>query len=328
MAFTSTDEVKTQQMPEAASSQKRKRLRISSTLEKKENVAAYLFLLPWFFGILIFLAGPVFGSLYLSFTRYNLIGAPQWIGIQNYIDMLHDPRWWSAVKVTLFYVLLSVPLKIVFALLVALLLKQGLRGLGIYRAIYYVPSLLGGSVAIAILWRQLFDADGVVNQVLGFFGIRIDTSWIASPQYALYTLVILAVWQFGSPMIIFLAGLKQIPQEYYEAASTDGAGAISRFFSITVPMITPIIFFNMVLQMVGAFQAFTPAFVISGGSGGPLDTTLFYTLYAYQEGFGSLHMGYASAMAWILLIAIAIFTSLAFLTSRYWVFYQDERRDS
>lgn len=324
MAFTSIDEVKTRQMPEMAPLQKRSR--ISSTLEKKENVAAYLFLLPWFIGMLVFIAGPMVSSLYLSFTKYNLIGAPQWIGIQNYLAMFSDPQWWSAVKVTLLYVLLSVPLKITFAMLIALLLRQRLRGLGLYRAIYYVPSLLGGSVAIAILWRQLFDTDGVVNQMLRFFGILINTSWIASPRYALYTLVILAIWQFGAPMIIFLAGLNQIPQEYYDAASIDGAGVLRCFFSITVPLITPLIFFNMVLQMIGAFQAFTPAFVISGGTGGPLDTTLFYTLYIYQEGFGNLHMGYASAMAWILLIGIAVFTSMAFFTSRYWVFYQDERR--
>jgi multiple sugar transport system permease protein len=271
------------------------------------------------------MAGPVFSSLYLSFTNYDLIGLPQWLGLQNYIEMFHDPQWWDAVKVTLLYVLFSVPLKIIFALVIAMLLKQGLRGLGLYRAIFYIPSLLGGSVAIALLWRQIFDTDGIVNQLLNLIGIHISTSWISNPSYALSTLIILAVWQFGTPMIIFLAGLKQIPQEYYEAASVDGAGSLRKFFAITVPMITPIIFFNMVLQMVGAFQAFTPAYIVSGGDGGPVDATLFYTLYIYQQGFGFLHMGYASAMAWILLIAVAIFTSIAFLTSRYWVFYQDER---
>jgi multiple sugar transport system permease protein len=246
--------------------------------------------------------------------------------------MFQDPRWLTSVKVTLIYVFVSVPLKMVFALGLALLLNRGLRGLPIYRAIYYVPSLLGGSVAIAILWRQIFDTTGLVNQALGLIGrifhigITTNTSWIASPNYALGTLIVLAVWQFGSPMIIFLAGLKQIPTEYYEAATTDGAGALNRFWHVTLPLLTPIVFFNMVLQMIGAFQAFTPAFIVSGGSGGPVDSTLFYTLYIYQEGFGNLHMGYASAMAWVLLIAITIFTAIAFLTSRYWVFYQDERR--
>jgi multiple sugar transport system permease protein len=291
----------------------------------KENLAGYLFLLPWFAGLIGLTAGPMFSSLYLSFTKFDLLSAPEWIGIQNYTAMFQDPRWLASVKVTLIYVVVSVPLKLVFALALALLLNRGLRGLSIYRAVYYVPSLLGGSVAIAILWRQIFDTTGLVNQALALIGIKSSTSWISSPSYALGTLIILAIWQFGSPMIIFLAGLKQISPEYYEAATLDGAGAFNRFLHVTLPLLTPIVFFNMVLQMIGAFQAFTPAFIVSGGSGGPIDSTLFYTLYIYQEGFGNLHMGYASAMAWILLIAITIFTALAFLSSRFWVFYQDER---
>jgi len=294
--------------------------------EGKENIAGYLFLLPWFAGLLLLTVGPMFSSLYLSFTRFDLLSTPQWIGLQNYISMFQDPRWLSAVRVTFIYVFFSVPLKMVFALALAMLLNRGLRGLGIYRAIYYVPSLLGGSVAIAILWRQIFDTNGVANQVLGWVGIHSTTSWISSPNYALGTLIILAIWQFGSPMIIFLAGLKQIPTEYYEAATTDGAGKLRRFWHVTLPLLSPIVFFNMILQMVGAFQAFTPAFIVSGGTGGPVDSTLFYTLYIYQEGFGNLHMGYASAMAWVLLVAIALFTAIAFMSSRYWVFYQDERR--
>ncbi len=294
--------------------------------EGRENLVGYFFLLPWFAGLLLLTAGPMLSSLYLSFTNFNLLSAPQWIGIQNYQAMLQDPRWLNAVKATLIYVFASVPLKMLFALGLALLLNRRLQGLSIYRAIYYVPSLLGGSVAIAILWRQVFDSNGLVNEALGWIGIKSGISWIASPNFALGTLIMLAIWQFGSPMIIFLAGLKQIPPEYYEAATTDGAGPIRRFWHITLPLLTPIVFFNMVLQMVGAFQAFTPAFIVSGGTGGPVDSTLFYTLYIYQEGFGNLHMGYASAMAWILLIAIALFSALAFLTSRYWVFYQDERR--
>ncbi len=294
--------------------------------EGKESLAGYLFLLPWFAGLIFLTAGPMISSLYLSFTKFDLLSAPTWIGLQNYIAMFQDVRWLSAVKVTLVYVFLSVPLKMIFALALAMLLNRGLRGLAIYRAIYYVPSLLGGSVAIAILWRQIFDTNGLVNQALGWIGIKSATSWISSPNYALGTLIILAIWQFGSPMIIFLAGLKQIPMEYYEAATTDGAGKLNRFWHITLPLLTPIVFFNMILQMVGAFQAFTPAFIVSGGTGGPVDSTLFYTLYIYQEGFGNLHMGYASAMAWILLIAIALFTVIAFLSSRYWVFYQDERK--
>lgn len=321
MAFTLL-EAKTRERREAPPLRKRSNMR--SVQEKKENVAGYLFLLPWFIGVLVFTAGPVIGSLYLSFTNYDLLGAPQWIGWQNYLKMFHDPQWWDAVKVTLVYVVFSVPLKLIFALLIAILLKQGLRMLGLFRAIYYVPSLLGSSVAIALLWRQMFDSDGIVNQGLGLLGIHVTTSWVSTPDYALYTLVVLSVWQFGTPMLIFLAGLKQIPQEYYEAASTDGAGPVKRFFAITLPMITPLLFFNLILQMVGSFQAFTSAFVVSGGTGGPLNSTLFYTLYVYQEGFGYLQMGYASAMSWILLLAIAFFSTLSFLSSRYWVFYQDE----
>lgn len=317
---------KAAQPSETAALPKDARPRASLSLAKKENIAGYLFLLPWFVGMLVFTLGPIASSLYLSFTSYDLLGAPQWIGWQNYLAMFQDQQWRDAVKVTLIYVTLSVPLKLIFALLIAMLLNRGLRGLGIYRAIYYIPSLLGGSVAIALLWQQIFDTDGLINQALNAIGIHVSTSWISNPDTALYTLVILAVWQFGSPMLIFLAGLKQIPQEYYEAASTDGAGRVRRFFAITLPMLTPLIFFNLILQMVGAFQAFTPAYVVSGGTGGPLDSTLFYTLYIYQQGFGDLHMGYASAMAWILLLAIGTFSVIAFVTSRYWVFYQDERK--
>lgn len=291
---------------------------------QKEALAGYLFLLPWFVGLLVFSIGPVLASLYFSFTHYDLLSPPRWIGTKNYQLLLHDEHWLASVKVTLQYVVFSVPLKLAFALGLAMLLNRGLRGLALYRAIYYVPSLLGGSVAIAILWRQLFGPDGVFVQALGVIGIHTG-SLISSPNTAIWTLIALAVWQFGSPMIIFLAGLKQIPQEYYEAAATDGATHWVRFWKITLPLLTPIIFFNLVLQMIGAFQAFTPAFIISGGDGGPADSTLIYTLYLYIQGFSNLRMGYASAMAWVLLAVIAIFTAIAFLSSRFWVFYQDER---
>jgi multiple sugar transport system permease protein len=320
MASTST-RIKAKEKQAERSVQKR----MHPALERKENIAGYLFLLPWFLGLTIFMVGPVVASLYLSFTNYNLLGAPQWTGIQNYLTMFTNADWRDAVRVTFVYVVVSVPLKLIFALLLAMLLKEGLQGLGLFRAVYYVPSLLGGSVAIALLWRKLFDSDGVANQVFSLVGIHATTSWISTPSTAIYTLIILAIWQFGSPMLIFLAGLKQIPREYYEAASTDGAGIFRKFFTITLPMITPILFFNLILQMVGAFQAFTPAYIVSGGTGGPDNATLFYTLLVYREGFGYLHMGYASAMAWFLLLIIAIFTSLAFMTSRYWVFYADEK---
>jgi multiple sugar transport system permease protein len=297
----------------------------SLTPEQKENVAGYLFLTPWFIGLFALSTGPVLYSLYLSFTNFDLLSSPVWVGLQNYIDMFSDAHWLNAVRVTVVYVFLAVPLKLIFALLLALLLKRGLTAIGLYRAIYYVPSLLGGSVAIAILWRQVFDSNGLVLQLLHLVGIQRSDSIISSPDTALSTLIVLSIWQFGSPMIIFLAALKQIPNEYYEAASTDGSGKLNTFFRITIPLITPMLFFNLVLQMIDAFQAFTPAFIISGGTGGPVDSTMFYTLYIYTQGFGSLHMGYASAMAWFLLIVISLFTAIAFRTSRYWVFYQDGR---
>ncbi|MBM7789534.1 carbohydrate ABC transporter permease [Tenggerimyces flavus] len=298
----------------ASSRQKRRRT---------DSRVAYLFLLPWFIGLVVLTAGPILASLYLSFTDFDLLTAPRWLGFDNYQAFVDDPHFHSAIKVTSMYVILSVPLAVVFALLVAVALVGKRRGSGVYRASYYLPSLLGGSVAVTILWREIFGADGLVNQVLEKVGI-IGPSWVSSPDFALYTLILLHVWQFGSPMLIFLAGLKQIPQDLYESAAVDGASAFQRFVRITVPMLTPLIFFNLVLQMINSFKAFTPAFIISGGSGGPVDSTLFYTLYLYQEGFANFHMGYASAMAWALLIVISLFTAGMFITSRYWVFYGDE----
>lgn len=245
------------------------------------------------------------------------------MGLDNYARMLtEDPHFLSAVRVTLIYVVLSVPLSGAFALLVAVLLNRPMRGIGIYRAAYYLPSLLGGSVAVAILWRQIFGADGLINDVLLYLGI-VGPSWISTPEYAIYTLIVLHVWQFGSPMLIFLAGLKQIPAELYDAAAVDGAGRVRTFFRVTLPLLSPILFFNLVLQTVNAFKAFTPAFIISGGTGGPADSTLFYTLFIYQEGFGNFRMGYASALAWMLLLVTAAFTALAFRSARYWVHYAD-----
>jgi multiple sugar transport system permease protein len=226
------------------------------------------------------------------------------------------------MQVTFTYVILAVPLKLAFALGLAMVLNRGIAGLPFYRALFYLPSLLGASVAIAVLWRQLFAKDGLANAALGIFGIE-GPSWISDPNYSLYTLVLLSIWQFGSPMIIFLAGLRQIPPDVYEAANIDGANKVQQFFKITLPLLTPVIFFNGIVQTIDAFKAFTPAFIISEGTGGPIDSTLFYTLYLYQEGFAYFRMGYASALAWILLIIIACFTAFSFLTSRYWVHYND-----
>ena len=292
-----------------------------------DNLAAYLFLLPWLIGIVVFTIGPMLASLYLSFTDYNLLKSPlqyppDFIGLENYTKMLGDGAFWNSFRVTVTYVIISVPLQLALALALALLLDRGMRGLSFYRSIFYLPSLLGGSVAIAILWRQVFGKEGLVNGFLDLFGID-GPGWIGHPDFALGTIIILHIWTFGSPMVIFLAGLRQIPEMYHEAASVDGAGKFRRFFSITLPLLTPIIFFNLVLQIIFAFQTFTQAYVVSGGTGGPADSTMFYTLFLYRTGFLEYDMGYASAMAWFLLIVIGAFTAFNFWLSKFWVFYDD-----
>lgn len=289
---------------------------------KREGRAGYLFLLPWFVGMAAFTIGPILGSLYLSFTKYPLLKPPEWTGLANFERMLEDPRLHKAMWNTFQYVFVSVPVQLVLALALAMLLNRGVRGLAFYRSVYYLPSLLAGSVSIAILWRQIFGAEGLINQILGLFGIQ-GESWVQHPDFALGTLVVLNAWTFGAPMVIFLAGLRQIPVSLYEAAEVDGAGRAARFFRITLPLLTPVIFFNLVMQMIGAFQSFTQAFVVSGGEGGPVDSTLLYTLYLYQRGFRAFDMGYASALAWVLLAIIAALTALNFLLAKRWVFYGD-----
>ena len=288
----------------------------------KRNAVAYLFLAPWLIGFFALTLYPMARSLYFSFTSFDLLAPPEWIGAANYTKMFTaDNRYLKSLTVTFKFVFLSVPIKLAFALVVAVIMNQKLKLTSLYRTVYYIPTLLGGSVSIAVLWRKLFSGDGVINSIIySISGIRAP-AWIANPKYALYTLVLLSVWQFGSSMIIFLAGLKQIPGEYYEAASVDGANKIQQFFRITVPSLTPIILFNLVMQMINAFQSFTQAYIISGGLGGPLDSTMFYTLYLYTKGFFYYEMGYASAMAWVLLVIIAVFTVIIFRTSSAWVTY-------
>ncbi|MFJ4621537.1 carbohydrate ABC transporter permease [Streptomyces sp. NPDC088812] len=289
---------------------------------ERDNKAAAVFLLPWLIGLVGLTAGPMLVSLYLAFTDYNLLQDAHFTGLDNITHMVHDTRLHQSLKVTFTSVVFGVPLQLAVALALALLLDRGLRGLTFYRSALYLPSLLGGSVAIAVLWRIIFGDGGLVNDVLGVFGVA-SRSWVSDPNTALGTVILLHVWTFGSPMVIFLAGLRQIPREYYEAASTDGASTWRQFRSITLPLLTPMIFFNLVLGIIGSFQSFTQAFVVSGGTGGPADSTLFYTLYLYQEGFGSFRMGYASALAWLLLVIVAAFTAVNFWASKYWVFYDD-----
>lgn len=291
-------------------------------LRAHEGRVAYAFMTPWILGMLCLTLGPMIYSLYLSFTSYNLLSAPRWVGFQNFIDMAADSRYWDSVRVTLVYVVVSVPLVLVVSMIVAILMNASIRFITGYRALFYLPSLLGASVAVATLWRQIFGDSGLINNALAAIGID-HGSWIGDPSTALLVIISLNGWAFGSTMIIFLAGLRQVPQEQLEAASVDGAGRIRRFWSVTLPSMSPLIFFSVLLDTVHAFQAFTGAYVISGGKGGPSDSTLFYTLYLYEQGFTQLNMGYASAMAWVLVVVLAAFTGFLFFTARYWVHYGD-----
>jgi multiple sugar transport system permease protein len=262
-------------------------------MRRKANLAGYTFLLPWLVGFLGLTAGPMLYSLYLAFTDYDLLTSPKWVGVRNFVDMFaHDPRYLSALKVTTLFVVTSVPLKLLVALGVAVLLNAGMRHLDLYRAIYFLPSLLGTSVAVAIMWKQVFGATGLTNHVLAWFGVH-GPSWISDPHYALWTLVALRRQQL---------------------------------WHITLPQLTPLIFFNLVLQIIVGFQSFNSAFIISGGTGGPTDSTLLYTLYLYQKGFTDFRMGYASAMAWVLLVIIAVLTAANFKLGRRWVHYEDGGR--
>ena len=293
---------------------------------KKKSFAkpweAYLFLIPWFIGLLVFTIIPMIMSFYFSFTRYDMASPPRFIGLENYAAMLTDMRMQKSLSVTFNYVALSIPFQLGFALFLAVLLKKNRRGIRIYRAIYYLPSLFGGSVAVALLWRQIFNKEGIINRILAVFGVQ-GKNWIASPGTALYTLIILAIWQFGASMVVFLGGLKNISPDYYEAAEIDGANKFQVFFKITIPLLTPMVFFNLVMTIIGAFQAFTSSYIVSGGTGSPVDSTLFYTLYLYIKGFRQFDMGFASAMAWILLMIIGIVTGGMFGIGKKWVYYDD-----
>ncbi|MFN8471163.1 MAG: sugar ABC transporter permease [Anaerolineae bacterium] len=292
---------------------------------RNNNLAGYLFISPWLIGFLLLTAVPMLASLYFAFTDYSILSPPKWVGLANFDQMFfHDPRYWKSVQATFYYVFVAVPLRLAFALAVAMLLNNHRRGVGTFRAAYYAPSIIGGSVAVAVMWRQIFGTQGVINGITAIVGIPAVT-WLGDPKTAIWTLIVLAIWQFGSPMLIFLAGLKAIPKELYEAASMDGANPWSQFVHITLPMLTPVILFNLVMQIITGFMVFTQAFIVTGGA--PLDTTLFYALYLYQRAFVNFQMGYASAMAWVLLIVIAGFTALIFRSSSGWVHYETNEGD-
>lgn len=289
----------------------------------RDNVAGYVFLSPWLLGFVGLAAGPMVISLYLAFTDYNLFSAPVWIGVENFVRMAGDQRFWDSVRITLLYVFVGTPIKLAAALLVAALLNRASRATGFFRSAFYAPSLIGASVSIAILWRAMFATDGPVDGALSAIGIDIG-GWVGIPALILPMVILLAVWQFGAPMVIFLAGLKQIPQELYEAAEVDGAGRFRRFVSVTLPMLSPVIFFNLLLEMVHAFQIFASAYIIGSGTGGPAGATNFYTVYLYLRAFANNQMGYASAMAWVLLIVVGIFAVMLFRTSNSWVHYSGD----
>jgi multiple sugar transport system permease protein len=289
---------------------------------RRENLAGYLFMSPWIAGFLVLTAGPMIALLYYAFTRYNLFTPPEWVGFDNFTTMFQDPRWQKSVEVTLKYVVVATPLKLLLALGVALLLAQKRRGQGLYRAAFYMPSLIGASVSVGFVWRALFSDDAIVDRTQKVFGLDVG-GWIGNPDYVLYSLVALSIWQFGAPMVIFLAGLKQVPQELYEAAEMDGAGPLRRFWNITLPMISPVLFFNVLLESIHAFQVFGSAYVVSNTQCGPADATLVYTCYLYQKGFKEAQMGFASAMAWSLVVAVALVTAVLFWSQKKWVHYEE-----
>jgi multiple sugar transport system permease protein len=293
----------------------------------RRNLNGYVFIAPWLFGFLSFTLLPIVASAVLAFTDYNVLSSTiHWVGLDNFTHMLFDDaRYWRSVRATFMFAVFAVPLKLVFALALAMLLNNGRRLVAAYRAAYYAPSIVGASVAVAVVWREMFGKQGPINAGLAGLGVA-GTAWLGDPSTAPWTVILLSVWEFGSPMLIFLAGLRQIPAEFYEAAALDGAGRIQRFFYITMPMLTPLIFFNLVLQMIFGFTVFTSAFIISGGTGAPLDSVLLYSLYLYQKGFKDFQMGYAASMAWVLLLVIAVFTALIFRSSSHWVFYEAEDR--
>lgn len=286
-----------------------------------KNNIGFLFIIPWLIGFLVFKLYPFASSLYYSFTDYQLFNGVSRYTLENYVDIFTMPKILRALKVTFQYSFLTVPLKLVAALFIAYILNFKIKGVNLFRTAYYIPSILGGSVAIAVLWKAIFKDDGLLNTLLAIFGIN-GPSWLSDPSYALFVICLLRVWQFGSAMVIFLAALKGVPTELYEAATIDGAGKWRQFFSITIPLITPIIFYNLVTQICQAFQEFNGPYIIT--QGGPRNSTTLISLLIYNSAFKNYEMGMASAMAWVLFVILMVFTVIAFVSQKYWVYYSDE----
>lgn len=284
----------------------------------KESTSGIIFTLPFTIGFLLFMIVPMGISLYYSFCKYDILSPPVFTGLDNFVKMFQDETFYKAIGVTFYFALVSVPLRLVFALIVAMLLLKNSKMSGFYRAAYYLPSIIGGSVAVAILWKRMFATDGVVNRLLGAVGIETTFAWLGNTKTAIWVLILLAVWQFGSSMLIFLSALKQISKELYEAAEVDGANGIQKFFRITLPLLTPTIFFNLVMQMINGFLAFTQSYIITQGK--PMNSTLFYTVYMYQQSFEFYNTGYGAALAWVMLAIIGAITLLLFATKKFWVY--------
>lgn len=280
-----------------------------------------IFILPWLIGFAVFQLYPFLASLFYSFTNYSMLNNPVFMGLANFkLLFTRDTLFLNSLKVTGIYTLVAVPFKLAFALMVAMILNVKLRSINMYRTIYYMPSILGGSVAISVLWRVMFMREGMINRLIGLVGLG-PVDWLGDPNIALYTISVLQIWQFGSPMVIFLAALKQIPGELYEAARVDGAGRTRQFFKITVPMLSSVIFFNLIMQSIQTLQNFTSAFVITNG--GPMKSTYVIGMKLYEDAFKNYKMGYASAESWVLFIIILLLTLVVFKSSNSWVYYED-----
>jgi multiple sugar transport system permease protein len=287
------------------------------------RLEGYLFILPWLVGLLVFTAGPMAASLVLSFTDYRLVGEFGFTGLANYQRLVADEYFWVSLHNTIFYTFLGVPLFLVTALVYALALNTGVRGIGLYRTIYYLPSVTPG-VANAIIWLWMLNPEfGFANVVLHWLGLP-QLGWLGDPELAKPSLILMSLWGAGSATLVFLAALQGVPEPLYEAATIDGAGRWGRFVHVTLPMISPAVFFNLIMGMIGSFQVFTAAYVATGG--GPINATLFYVLYLYRMGFQSFWMGYASALAWVLLVIILAFTAVQFVGARRWVYYEGGER--
>lgn len=285
------------------------------------NNIGFWFILPWLIGFCIFKLYPFASSLYYSFTDYHLFKGLTEFTLDNYTNIFSTPKITKSLGVTFKYSFMTVPLKLVAALFIAYILNFKIKGVNFFRTAYYIPSILGGSVAIAVLWKAVFKDDGLLNTALSFLGVA-GPSWLSDPSWSLFVICLLRVWQFGSAMVIFLAALKGVPLDLYEAASIDGAGKWRQFFSITVPLITPVIFYNLVTQLVQAFQEFNGPYIIT--QGGPRNSTTLISLLIYNSAFKTYEMGMASAMAWVMFIILMIFTTISFISQKYWVYYSDD----